>query len=232
MVYQVLWNHFFAKIKKQETKQGKSEGFDSCDRPSILTQIGLKSSIFQTMWRWNLMGDPSKNRAPLLYYIKLCASFQIHQWIQTGVTVRKRPRSHGSKNCRFWPNQNRQFFETCDLAIWHMTLKNNRAPLLCYFKLCPSFPSHWWVQSGVTVRNCLIWVKNDDIFRRVTLQFDGWPWKTIGHLFYTASSSVHNFVAIGEFKLNLQSGNVPFGSKLTIFLAGWPCNLTDELQKQ
>ena len=28
-------------------KQGKSEGFDSCDRPSNLTQIGFKSSIFQ-----------------------------------------------------------------------------------------------------------------------------------------------------------------------------------------
>ena len=25
--------------------------------------------------------------------------------------------------------------EPCDLEIWHMTLKNNRAPLLCYFKL-------------------------------------------------------------------------------------------------
>ena len=29
-------------------------------------------------------------RAPLLYYTKLCASFQIHRWIQIGVTVRKR----------------------------------------------------------------------------------------------------------------------------------------------
>ena len=29
-------------------KQGKSEGFDSCDRPSNLTQIGFKSSIFQS----------------------------------------------------------------------------------------------------------------------------------------------------------------------------------------
>ena len=38
-------------------EQGKSEGFDSCDRPSNLTQIGLKSSIFQPMWPWNLMDD-------------------------------------------------------------------------------------------------------------------------------------------------------------------------------
>ena len=39
--------------------------------------------------------------------------------------------------------QIRQFLEPCDLEIWRMTLKNNRAPLLiCYFKLCASFPSH------------------------------------------------------------------------------------------
>ena len=30
------------------------------------------------------------DRAPLPYYIKLCASFQINWWIQTKVTVRKR----------------------------------------------------------------------------------------------------------------------------------------------
>ena len=28
-------------------QQGKSEGFDSCDRPSNVAQIGFKSSIFQ-----------------------------------------------------------------------------------------------------------------------------------------------------------------------------------------
>ena len=85
---------------------------------------------------------PKNNRAPLLYYTKLCASFQIHQWIQTGVTVQKRP---------IWVKID-NIFEPCDLPIWRMTLKNNRAPLLCYFKLCASFRSHWWIQSGVTVR--------------------------------------------------------------------------------
>ena len=65
-------------------EQGKSEGFDSCDRPSNLTQIGFKSSIFQAVWPWNLMDDPKKtNRAPLLCNFKLL-------WIQTGVTVQKR----------------------------------------------------------------------------------------------------------------------------------------------
>ena len=41
-------------------EQGKSEGFDSCDQPSNLTQIGFKSSIFQPVWPWNLMDDPKK----------------------------------------------------------------------------------------------------------------------------------------------------------------------------
>ena len=43
-----------------QIKQGKSEGFDSCDRPSNLTQIGFESSIFQPVWPRNLMDDPEK----------------------------------------------------------------------------------------------------------------------------------------------------------------------------
>ena len=53
----------------------------------------------------------------------------------------------------------------------------------------------------------------------VTLKFDGWPWKTIGHLSFAVSSFVHHFVAIGEFKLELQSGNAQFESKWTIFFS-------------
>ena len=105
----------------------------------------------------------------------------------------------------------RRFFSPYDLEIWWMTPKYNRASLLCYFnhfasfcshwcyfKLCASFHSHWWIQTGVTI---------DDFVSRVTLQFDEWPWKTIGHLFYATSSFMHHVVAIGEFKLELQSGN-------------------------
>ena len=58
-----------------------------------------------------------------------------------------------------------------------MTLTNNRAPLLCYFKLCASFRIQWWIQTGVTVRKHPIWVKIDGFFSRVTLKFDGSPWK-------------------------------------------------------
>ena len=184
------------------------------------------------------------NRAPFLYYV--CASFQIHRWIKTGVTLN-------------W-GQNWQFFVACDLEIWRMTLKNNRAPLLCTFKLCASFYSHLWIQTGVTVRKCPMRVKIGDFYTtfvhhfksigelklekhsigvkignflsRVTLKFEGWPWKTIGHLFYAHSSFVHHFIAIFEFKLELQSGNAQCGSKSVIFCPLWPCNLMDDLEKQ
>ena len=53
--------------------------------------------------------------------------------------------------------------------------------------------------------------------------------KKIGHLFYATLSFFHHFVAIGEFKRELQSGNAKFGSKSTIFFShmtlkfdGWP----------
>ena len=41
--------------------------------------------------------------------------------------------------------------------------------------------------------------------------------KKIGHLFYATSSFVHHNITIGEFKLELQSGNAQFGSKSAIF---------------
>ena len=110
--------------------------------------------------------------------------------------------------------------------------KNNRAPLLCYLKLFASFRSHWWIQTGVTVQKPLIWVKIDAFLSRVTLKFDGWPSKTIGNLFYATSSFVHHFVAIGEFKLDLESGNAQSGSNATLFRAVWPWNLMDDLEKQ
>ena len=104
--------------------------------------------------------------------------------------------------------QIQQLLEPCDLEIWWMTLQNNRAPLLCYR----------WIQAWVTVQKRPIWVKIIDFFSRVTLQYEVWPWKTKGHLFYATSSFVHHFVAIGVLKLELQSGNAQIGSNSTIFM--------------
>ena len=74
------------------------------------------------------------------------------------------------------------------------------------------------------VRKRPIWVKIGDVLYRVTLKFDGWPWKKIGHLSFAVSSFMQHFIAIGEFKLELQSGNAQFGSHSTIFRAVWPWN--------
>ena len=101
-------------------------------------------------WPWK------KNRAPIICYFKLCASFRSHRSIQTGVTVWKRP---------IWVKFD-DFF-SCDLEIWRMTLKNNRAPLLSNIKLYALFHHHLWIQTGVTVRKVLSWVVNS-----VTLTFD------------------------------------------------------------
>ena len=103
--------------------------------------------------------------------------------------------------------RNRQFFVPCDPEIWWMTLENNRAPLLYYIKLCASFQVHRWIEIEVTVRKRSIWVKISDFLSCVTLKFDGWPWKTIGHLFNTKSSFVHHFKSIGELKLKTLKNN-------------------------
>ena len=136
---------------------------------------------------------PENNPAPLLCYFKLFASFRSHWWIETGVTVRKR---------QIWV----KFDDFLAVWPWNLTddLEKNRAHLLSYFKLCVSFHTHWWIQTGVTVQKRPIWVKID-FFSRVTFKLDGWPWKTIGHLFYDTLSFVHHFNAIGKFKLKLTS---------------------------
>ena len=74
---------------KTKNKQGKSGGFDSCDRPSNL-KLDSNRRFFRPCDREIWWMTSKNNRALLLYYVKLCTSFQIHLWIQTGVTVRKR----------------------------------------------------------------------------------------------------------------------------------------------
>ena len=120
--------------------------------------------------------------------------------------------------------QNQWFLEPCDLEIWQTTLKNSRAPRLTYFKLCASFHKHRWIRTGAAVRKRPIWVKINDFLSCVTLKYDRWPWKTIGHLFYATWSFVHHFVATGELKLELWSGNGWIG-----FWPLWPWSVTPDL---
>ena len=160
----------------------------------------------QSMTSESLQGTSS-----ILHQV-FCASFQIHRWFQSEETVEKR-----SIRVKNW-----QFFVRCDLKIWWMTLENNRAPLLYYIELYATFQNHGWIQIGTTVWKRSIQVKIGHFLSRVTFKFSRWPWKTTEHLFYVASSFVHNFIAISGLKLELQSGNTQFGSKWMFFV---PCDL-------
>ena len=136
---------------------------------------------------------PTNNRAPLLYYIKLCASFQINQLIQTRVTVRK---------CSTWVKID-AFFEPCDGWPW----KTIGHLFLFYFELCVSFRSHWLNQTGVTVRKRPIWVQIDDFqpryleIGRMTFKSNRAP--RLCYFKLCALFCSH----FGEFKLEQQSGN-------------------------
>ena len=177
----------------------------------------------------------TNNRAPLLRYFKLCSSFRSNWWIQTGVTVRKRP---------IWVKFDDFFTSvilTFDLWPWLFAWTS-----LLWLVITPEnfVMIRWWEhsQQGKSegfessdrpiVRKRSISVKIGDVLYRVTLKFDGWPWKTIEHLSFAVSSFVQHFIAIGEFKLELQSGNAQFRSNSTIFRAVRPWNLTDDLEKQ
>ena len=87
--------------------------------------------------------------------------------------------------------QIRWFLEPCDLEIWRMTLKNNRAPLLCCFQLCAWFHCHMWIQTAVRVRKRLSWV-----LTYVTLTFDLWPWPFAWTSLLTMVITPENFMMI------------------------------------
>ena len=151
----------YLKRKESFTKQGKSEGSDSCDQSSNLTQIGFKSSILQLVWPWTVMDDLKQKGTCSLLHQALC----IISKPLVNSNLSYSPETFNS-------GQNWRCFVLRDLEICWMTLK------------------------------------------------------TIGHIFYTISSLVHHFRPIGEFKLELQSGNTQFQR----FVVLW--NLTTNLEKQ
>ena len=87
--------------------------------------------------------------------------------------------------------QIRRFLEPCDLEIWRMTLKNNRAPLLSNIKLYAPFHHHMLIQTGVTVRKRLSLVVTS-----VTFTFDFWPWHFAWNLLWSLVITPENFMMI------------------------------------
>ena len=68
-----------------------------------------------------------------------------------------------------------RFFSLCDLEIWCMTLKDNRAPLLYYIKLCVSFQIHGEFKLKLQSGNAQFGSKSA-IFLAV------WPWNLMDDL--------------------------------------------------
>ena len=96
-------------------------------------------------WPWKTIGH--------LFY---ATSSFVHHFVAIGeIKLKSQPGNaqFGSKSTILW-------------AVWPSNLtddlENNRASILCYFKLCASFRSHWWIQTRVAVRKPQIWVKFDD----------------------------------------------------------------------
>ena len=79
-----------------------------------------------------------------------------------------------------------------------------------------SFQIHLWIQTNVAVWKRSNLIKIGIFLSRVTLTFDGWPCKTIGHIFYAMLSFVHHFETISDFKLQVAEDDNTF--KLAIFL--------------
>ena len=117
--------------------------------------------FYLEIWRMTL-------KKALLCCFRFCAPLQSYGWmsIQTGVTVRKPPILVKIGHfCPVWPWN----------LHWLVTLKNNKAPLLCGVKLHSSFHSYQVIQSGVTVRKLPIRIKTG-IFCPV------WPWNSMNDL--------------------------------------------------
>ena len=124
-------------------------------------EIGSKSvwagvTLKIVRWPRKTMGHPFYAPSSFVHYFVAICEFKLE--------LLSRNAQFGSK--LFF------FFVSCDLEIWWMTLKNNRAPLLCHFYLCASLVGHRWIETGVTVWKFSIQVKITEFLACVTLTND------------------------------------------------------------
>ena len=115
-----------------------------------------------------------------------------------------------------WPfKKQSKSFAPCDLEVCQMTLKT--IGQLFYATL--NFVHHSVAIRGFELElqsRCVQFGSKLVFLSQMTLKFDRWPWKTIGHLFPATSSFVHHFVAIYEFKFELQFRNAQIGVKFVL----------------
>ena len=180
------------------------------------TQFGSKLTFFLSHvtlkfdgWPWKTIGHLFHATSNFVHHFVAIGKFKLE--LQSG-------NAQSGSNLRF--------LEPCDLEIWWMTLKNNRTHLLCYFKLCASFCSHWWIQTGVTVWKCPIWVKFDDFL-------SVWPWNLTDDLEKQKGTSPQQhqalcFISSSSSGVTVQKrlNWVWTSVTLTFDLWPWPCAWT------
>ena len=115
-------------------------------------QIWVKICNFWTVWPWNLTDDLEKTDTSSMLLKALCIISQ--PYVDSNS-------SYSPETPKGGPN--RRFLFPRKLEIWQMTLKNDRASLLCFFKLCASLHCHMWIQTGVKFRKQLNWVLTCDL---------------------------------------------------------------------
>ena len=162
---------------------------------------------FFTTYDYGIRRMISKNnRAPPLFYTKLCALFQSYQWFRTVVTVQKRPIRVKIGN-----------------FLSRVTLKFTKWPLEITGHLLYGTSSfmHHSIAVGefkleLQPRNAQFGSKYAIFLSCMILKFNRWPWKTIGHLIHASSSFVQHFAAICEYKLKLWSVNGQIGAPFIV----------------
>ena len=194
------WHHynFVPSLNASEVSLNKANMRDliAATGPVILLKLDSNHQLFSPC-DFEIWGMTSKNNsACLLYYVKLCASFQIHWWIQTGA-----PLLYSVKLCTFFQShqwiklelqsRNPQIGSKSDIFLSRVTLKFIRWKTIGHIFYAISNFVHHFVAIGefkldILSRNAQFRSKAKIFFMFfscITLKFDGWPWKTIGHLF-------------------------------------------------
>ena len=160
MIWKTIWNLFHA------TRRNVCHFIAICEfkfeLPPGNTQIRDKSSVLHPVcpWKWRIT---LKTIGHLFYATSRFA----HHFI----AISECKLGLQSGNAQF--DSKLAFFVPYDLEMWQMPLKNNRAPLLCYFKFCASFQNHRWIQTGVTIskpwlrRQAITWINDDPVHRHI-----------------------------------------------------------------
>ena len=141
--------------------------------------IWVKTDDFLALWPWNLTYDLEKQQGTSSILLQaLCViSFQ---WVNSNFSYSPETPTLG---------QIQQFLEPCDLEIWWMTSKNNRAPLI--INIYASFHHHMWIRTWVTVLNRL-----SSVVTSVTLTLHELPWPFAWTLLLSLVITPENFMMI------------------------------------